>query len=70
MNTLAEIESAVRRLGPAERQKLLILVAQSLRENNVPLPKPRLFSPAEMQAWMDEDEKDLKVCRLCLLGKA
>lgn len=60
MSTLAEIELAARRLPPAEKQQLLVLVAQSLREQNLPLPQPRLFSPAEMQGWMDEDERDLR----------
>jgi hypothetical protein len=59
MSTLAEIEVAARRLSPAEKQQLLIAVAQSLREENAPLPEPRVFSSAEMQGWMDEDERDL-----------
>ena len=60
MSTLTEIELAARRLSPAEKQQLLVFVAESLRAHNVPLPQPRLFSPAQMQAWMDEDERDLK----------
>lgn len=63
MSTLAEIEVAARRLSPAEKQQLLIAVAQSLREQNVPLPEPRQFSSAEMQGWMDEDERDLNEFR-------
>jgi len=63
MSTLAEIELAARRLSPAEKQQLLILVAQSLREQGAPLPEPRLFSRQQMQAWMDEDERDLKAFR-------
>jgi hypothetical protein len=60
MSTLTEIETAARRLAPAERQQLLIFVAQILREEGQSLPEPRTFSAAEMQAWMDEDEMDLK----------
>ncbi|HXE54225.1 MAG TPA: hypothetical protein VN541_14475 [Tepidisphaeraceae bacterium] len=58
MSTLAEIELAARQLSPAERQQLLIRVAQSLREGGHPLPEPRDFSIEEMRAWMDEDERD------------
>lgn len=60
MSTLAEIELAARRLTPAEKQQLLVAVAQSLRQEGKPLPEPRSFSAAEMQAWMDEDERDFK----------
>ena len=60
MSTLTEIESAARQLSPAERQHLLIFIAQMLREEGQFLPEPRAFSPVEMQTWMDEDEQDLK----------
>jgi hypothetical protein len=56
MSTLIEIESAARRLPTEEKQKLLILVAQILRDEGHALPEPRTFSVEEMQAWMDEDE--------------
>ena len=56
---MAEIELAARKLPPAEKQQLLMLIAQSLREKGQRLPEPRLFSRVEMQAWMDEDERDL-----------
>jgi len=56
---VAEIELAARKLPPAEKQQLLMLIAQSLREKGQRLPEPRLFSRVEMQAWMDEDERDL-----------
>jgi len=59
MSTVAEIELAARKLPPAEKQQLLMLIAQSLREKGQRLPEPRLFSRVEMQAWMDEDERDL-----------
>lgn len=60
MSTLAEIESATRQLSLAERQQLLIFIAQMLREEGQSLPEARTFSDAEMQTWMDEDEQDLK----------
>ncbi|MGH7194993.1 MAG: hypothetical protein ACREJM_15885, partial [Candidatus Saccharimonadales bacterium] len=63
MTKLAEIELAARHLPPEEKQRLLVLVAQSLREEGYPLPEPRLFSPDQMQAWMDEDERDLRIFR-------
>ncbi|HEY8747947.1 MAG TPA: hypothetical protein VIM11_08235 [Tepidisphaeraceae bacterium] len=63
MSTLEEIELAARHLTPGEKQKLLILVAQSLRAEGHSLPEPRMFSAAEMEAWMDEDEEDLKKFR-------
>jgi len=63
MSTLIEIELAARQLPAADRQRLLIALAESLRLTGQPLPEPRVFSVAEMQGWMDEDEKDLKQLR-------
>ena len=60
MSTLVEIEAAVRGLPPNERQQLLLLVAQSLRDDGAPLPEPRKFTSAQMAEWMDEDEQDMK----------
>ena len=63
MSTLAEIESAARRLTPDEKRHLLIVVAKMLRDEGQTLPEPRTFSSAEMQAWMDEDERDMNELR-------
>jgi hypothetical protein len=63
MSTLLEIEAAARKLPPNEKQELLILLAQSLRASGQPLPEPRQFSAAEIEAWMDEDAADLKKLR-------
>lgn len=60
MSTLSEIESATRRLPAGEKQQLLILIAQMLRDQSAPLPEPRAFSAEQMGEWMDEDESDLK----------
>jgi len=60
MSTLVEIESAARSLSPEDKCQLLIFVAQILREEGMPLPEPRTFSSAEMGAWMDEDERDMR----------
>ena len=63
MSSLTEIEAAAKRLPASEKQQLLVFVAQSLREEGRPLPEPRRFSPEEMQAWMDADERDLRAFR-------
>ena len=62
MDTLQEIESAVLRLSPEDRQRLLLRLAQNLRAANT-LPQPRRFSPAEIQGWIEEDERDMEAFR-------
>jgi len=56
MKTLAEIERAAGELPPGERTELLLFVARSLRQEQAPLPEPRLFRDEQLRAWMDEDE--------------
>jgi hypothetical protein len=63
MSTLVEIEAAVRGLNPSDKQRLLVLIAQSLRSEGRDLPPPRQFTEDEMRRWMDEDEADLKKLR-------
>jgi hypothetical protein len=58
-----EIESAARRLSAEERRRLLLSLAASLREEGYPLPAPRRFTSAEMQSWIQEDERDLAAYR-------
>jgi hypothetical protein len=60
MNTLVEIEQAVGGLPSAQKTELLLFVAQSLREEQAPLPEPRLFSDEQLRAWMDEDEEAMR----------
>jgi hypothetical protein len=60
MKTLVEIERAVEELPPTEKTELLLFVAQSLREEQSPLPGPRLFSDEQLRAWMDEDEAAMR----------
>lgn len=60
MTTLVEIEQAVGGLLAAQKTELLLFVAQSLREEQVPLPEPRLFSDEQLRAWMDEDEEAMR----------
>lgn len=60
MSTLAEIETATAALTPQEKAELLLFVAGQLRADGAPLPEPRLFSPEQIQGWMDEDEEDMR----------
>lgn len=59
MSSLVEIESAAAALSTGEKAELLLFVAQQLRDEQAPLPEPRLFSKDQLQAWMDEDEEDM-----------
>ena len=63
MSTLAEIESAAAALPPREKAELLLFMAGQLRAEGAPLPEPRLFLPEQLQAWMDEDEEDMRKFR-------
>ena len=63
MSPLAEIESAAATLSPREKTELLLFVASQLRAHGAPLPEPRLFSPDQLAAWMDEDEEDMRKFR-------
>ncbi len=60
MSTLAEIEQAAGTLAPKEQQELLLFLAERLRAQRAELPEPRLFALEQLQAWMDEDEADLR----------
>jgi len=60
MSTLVEIESAAAALSAGEKAELLLFVAQQLRAEQAPLPEPRLFTKNQLQAWMDEDEDDMR----------
>ena len=60
MKTLVEIERAVEELPSSQKTELLLFVAQSLREQQAPLPEPRLFSDDQLRAWMDEDEAAMR----------
>jgi hypothetical protein len=63
MSSLIEIEAAAKQLPPSERQRLLLILAESLRIAGQALPDPRSFSIEEMQGWMEEDERDMKGLR-------
>jgi len=59
MSTFQEIVSAARQLSADERQRLLISLAESLRVEGRSLPPPRRFTRAEIEAWIEEDERDV-----------
>jgi hypothetical protein len=59
MSTFQEIVCAARQLSAKERQRLLISLAESLRAEEVLLPPPRRFTRAEIEGWIEEDERDL-----------
>lgn len=63
MSTLAEIEAAVAKLPPDQQRELLLFLARCLREAGGKLPEPRLFSEEQLQAWLDEDEEELRRLR-------
>ena len=62
MVTLEEIETAVLQLSPAEKQLLLLRLAQTLRAEGT-LPEPRRFGAAEIEGWIEEDDADMEVFR-------
>lgn len=59
MSTFQEIVSAARQLSADERERLLISVAESLRAEGRSPPPPRRFTRAEIETWIDEDERDV-----------
>jgi hypothetical protein len=63
MSTLAEIEAAVDALPPEQKQELLLFLAARLRAQGPPLPEPRKFSREQIDAWIVEDEADMRRVR-------
>ena len=62
MTTLLKIESAILQLSTEEKQRLLLLLTQNLRAEGA-LPALRRFSAAEIQGWIEEDERDMEAFR-------
>ena len=60
MSTLAEIEAAADQLLAEERRELLLFLATRLRAERGALPEPRKFRKEEMEAWIAEDEGDMR----------
>ncbi len=64
MSTLAEIEEAADALPPEEKQELMFFLATRLRAQGAQLPEPRKFTRDRIQAWIAEDEADLRRLKL------
>ena len=60
MNTLADIAAAANALSEAEKQKLLLYLAASLRRECRKAPEPRRLSAQTMRNWIAEDEADFE----------
>jgi hypothetical protein len=58
MTRLAEIESAIDALPPAEKEQLLLFLAARLRAQGGRLPPARKFTPEQIKAWIEEDEAE------------
>jgi hypothetical protein len=63
VSTLAEIEAAADQLLPEEKQELLLFLATRLRAERATSPEPRKFTKEEMEAWIAEDEADMRRLR-------
>ncbi len=57
MSTLTEIEAAADALSSEEKEQLLRFLAMRLRKERA-LPKPRIYSDAELATMIAEDETD------------
>ena len=60
MSTLSEIEAAADALSSEQKQELLLFLATRLREEGARTPEPRRFSREQMEAWIAEDEGELR----------
>jgi len=56
MSTLLEIEQAAVKLPAEEQKQLLRFLLRALPVNEAEFPTPRIFSEAEVQGWLAEDE--------------
>lgn len=61
MSTLQEIETAAQQLPEDQKEGLLLFIAADLRaKRSANLPPVRRFSKEEMDAWIAEDEADMR----------
>lgn len=60
MMTLTELEKAANELPAGSRTELLLFLAESLRKEQAPLPRPREFSEEQLKAWMEDDEAAMR----------
>ena len=63
MTTLAEIESAADALPVEQKRELLLFLAARLRADRASLPEPRDFTRGQIEAWIAEDEEDMRRLR-------
>jgi hypothetical protein len=63
MSTLAEIERAADALSPEEKERLILFLAARLRSEGVRTPAPRTFTRAQLDAWIAEDEAELRALK-------
>lgn len=63
VSTLGEIEAAADQLPAEEKQELLLFLAIRLRGERGTMPQPRRFSKEEMDAWIAEDDADMRRLR-------
>lgn len=57
MSTLSEIEAAAAKLPPEEKQKLILFLAERLRDENGKMPPPREFNVEQIEQWIADDEE-------------
>ena len=60
MSKLEEIEAAAETLPPEEKQQLMLFLASRLHNSGLKMPEPRKFSHEQLQAWIAEDEADMR----------
>ena len=60
MSTLAEVEQAAAKLAPEDQKQLLRFLLRILPMDESELPDPRVFSDAEIQGWLAEDEASMR----------
>ena len=63
MTTLADVEKAADALPAEQKWELLGFLKSRLVGENEPIPEPRRFSREQIQAWIDEDEEDMRRLR-------
>lgn len=63
MRTLAEIEKAAEALAPDEKERLILFLAARLRREGVRSPSPRTLTREEVDAWIAEDEAEVRALK-------
>jgi hypothetical protein len=60
MSTLADVEKAADALSQEEKERLILFLAARLRGEGVRTPPPRTLSREQVDAWIAEDEAELR----------